>query len=98
MLTRLMQRLTGAHGQRDTTAVAATETYRGFTIHARPRKDEDGWRVAGRIEHTEGGETRGHDFIRADAFPDQQAAVTVTLRKAQQMIDQMGERLFEQGR
>lgn len=98
MLTRLLQRLTGAGADRNTADAAATETYKGFTIHAQPRKDPDGWRVAGRIEDTSGGESRSHDFIRADAFPDQQTAMTVTLRKAQQMIDQMGERLFEQDR
>lgn len=95
MLNRLLERLTGQRGQGQPPADAASETYDGFTIHAAPRKDPDGWRVSGRIERESAAGTQTHHFIRADAFPDQQAAVTVTLRKARQMIDQLGERLFE---
>lgn len=97
MLTRLLQRLTGARPA-ERTAEAATEHYKGYTITAQPRKDPDGWRVAGLIERQTATGSQSHEFIRADAFPDQQAAVTVTLRKAQQMIDQLGDRLFEQTR
>ncbi|MBA1148014.1 hypothetical protein H0Z60_13250 [Ectothiorhodospiraceae bacterium WFHF3C12] len=97
MLTRLLQRLTGER-QAEAPKTAATETYKGFTIHAAPRKDDDGWRVAGRIERETDAGTQSHEFIRADAFPDQDAAVTVTLRKAQQMIDQLGPRVFDQTR
>lgn len=94
MLNRILERLTGQRPRAQATT-AATETYKGFTIHAAPRKDSDGWRVAGRIERESAAGTRTHEFIRADAFPDQQDAVTVTVRKARQMIDQMGESLFD---
>ena len=36
-----------------------------------------------------------HRFIRADSHPVYDDAVTFTLSKARQMIDQMGDRLFD---
>ena len=36
-----------------------------------------------------------HRFIRADSHPGYDDAVTFTLSKARQMIDQMGDRLFD---
>jgi len=95
MLKQLMQRLLGQSGEPRSAEAAVTEQYNGYTIHAMPRKDPDGWRVAGRIEREADGEPRVHEFIRADAFPDREDAVTITLRKGRQMVDQMGERMFE---
>jgi hypothetical protein len=35
-----------------------------------------------------------HKFIRADRFASREDAVEVTIRKARQLIDQQGERIF----
>ena len=76
-------------------ASAEPVTYKEFQITPAPQRAENGWRVAGTISKTgEDGDTRTHDFIRADTVGERDAAIEMTLRKARQTIDEQGERLF----
>lgn len=71
-----------------------SEVYEGFELTAAPLKEANGWRVAGRIAKGEGDARRCHEFVRADVFPSQDDAVDVSLRKARQIVDERGEKVF----
>ncbi len=63
-------------------------------IFAEPMKAEGGYRLAARIEKDIGGETKTHHLIRADIHSAQDEAIAASIAKAQQAIDQLGDRLF----
>ena len=69
--------------------------YNGFTIRAAPFKSEGQYQTAGIIEKEVNGARREHRFIRADRHPSQEDAVSFSLAKARQIVDQMGERVFD---
>ncbi len=64
--------------------------YDGYTIIPAPVQEETGFRVNGTIIKGE----REHQFIRADVLPTADSCADEMIRKAKQMIDQQGERLF----
>ena len=70
------------------------QDYKGFSITPAPEKAADGYRIAALIEKQIEGETRRHTLIRADVIASQEDASAASLRKAQQLIDEQGERLF----
>lgn len=74
-------------------AEPATE-YNGFTIVPAPRQEAGGWSTEGTISKTVDGELLTHHFIRADKTGSREGAVDLTLNKARQTIDQLGERVF----
>ena len=59
-----------------------------------PFKEGANYQTAGTIEKEIDGVRKEHRFIRADSHPGYDDAVSFTIAKARQMIDQMGERLF----
>ena len=69
--------------------------YQGYSIQPTPEQREGGWSTCGIISKTAGGETRSHRFIRADTSASEQGAVELTLRKARQLIDEQGDKLFD---
>ena len=71
--------------------------YNGFTIRATPFKDGGQYQTAGIIEKEIAGARREHKFIRADRHASHEDAAAFSLSKARQMIDQMGDRLFDVG-
>ncbi len=86
----------GGAGGSDAAPAAETEEYKGFRITPEPIPEGGQFRLAARIEaETEDGETRHHHLIRADMLRDRDEAETAALRKARQMIDQQGMRLFD---
>lgn len=68
--------------------------YNGFRIFPAPQPAEGQFRIAARIEGEVNGETRVHELIRADVIRDRDEAVEASIRKAKQMIDEQGSRLF----
>ena len=68
--------------------------YKGFSIEPAPFVEGGQYQTCGMISKEVGGEVRQHRMIRADRFASKDDAVDVTLRKAKQMIDEQGERLF----
>lgn len=89
----LLSKLFGGGGKAPP-AVQATE-YNGFRIYPEPVPEDGQFRLAARIEAEVDGETRTHRLIRADLIRDADEARDAALRKARQMIDQMGSRLFD---
>ncbi|MDJ0821407.1 MAG: HlyU family transcriptional regulator [Paracoccaceae bacterium] len=68
--------------------------YEGFRIYPEPMAEDGQFRLAARIEKEVDGETKEHHLIRADVLRDRESAEEAAIQKAQQMIDQMGDRLF----
>ena len=74
--------------------VAAEETYKEFRIAATPMPEGGQYRLAANVSKSVDGEERTHRLIRADLFQSEDEAATFAIRKAKQMIDEQGERLF----
>jgi hypothetical protein len=69
--------------------------YRGFYILPTPVKDGGQWRIAGQITSTDTNDERIHHFIRSDLLGSVEDATTLTIRKGQLIIDQMGARVLD---
>ena len=69
--------------------------YNGFVIRPAPFKEGANYQTAGTIEKEIDGVRKEHRFIRADSHASMDAAVEFTIAKARQIVDQMGERMFE---
>lgn len=93
MLRDLMKRLFGGGGAAD--PVTATEAYSGFEIQATPIRERDGWRVAGRVVWRRDQDSLEHSFVRADSFPSQDNATSMSLDKGRQLVDERGQSLFD---
>ena len=81
-------------GAGETTRAEASVEYKGYTITAAPEKGPGGWRVAGTISKEVSGGRKVHQFGRADAAPDREAIVAMTIDKAKRTIDEQGDRIF----
>ena len=68
--------------------------YNGFMIAATPYKEGGQWQTCGTVSKTIGGEVKQHRFVRADRFADEDAAADHAILKGQQIVDQLGERVF----
>lgn len=66
------------------------ETYEGFVITPNPAREGSRFRIGATIE--KGGQS--HQLIRADMLETLEEANDASVRKAKQMIDEQGERLF----
>ena len=97
IFSRLMGRLSGAAradsagGERG----AALE-YNGYLIQAAPLREGSQWLTAGFISKTFGDEQKEHRFIRADTHLSKEDAEAFSLTKARLIIDEQGDKLFEQ--
>lgn len=69
--------------------------YKGFRITPTPMSEDGGYRISARIECEVNGETKTHTLIRADVIRDAEECAKASVRKAEQMIDQMGDGLFD---
>jgi hypothetical protein len=85
----------GGSGEAKPAPAAAPVDHKGFAIVAAPMVEGGQFRVAGSISKTIEGAERTHFFIRADVFTDRDEAIAATIRKAQLIIDQNGDRLFQ---
>lgn len=90
----LWSRLFGNSDGPGSTGPEPTE-YEGFLIYPEPVREGSKWRIAARIEKAVGDEVHRHDLIRADTLDSQDEAVDASLRKARQMIDEQGARIFD---
>jgi hypothetical protein len=69
--------------------------YNGFIIRAAPYKAEGQYQTAGIVEKEINGVRKEHKFIRADRHASYDDAVEFSLAKARQIVDQVGERMFD---
>ena len=70
------------------------ETYKEFAIFPAAVKEGGEYRLAARIEKQIGEDLKIHHLIRADTFTAADAANDAGVAKAKQLIDQMGDKLF----
>lgn len=84
----------GASSQAAPTAPKRQIEYNGFVIAATPYKEGGQWQTCGMVTKTVNGEAKQHRFVRADRFADEEAAADHAILKGQQIIDQLGERVF----
>lgn len=91
-----LKKLFGGGSSSDSKPVGPKRTleYNGFTIAATPYKEGGQWQTCGTVTKTVGGEVKEHRFIRADRFADEEAASDHAILKGQQIVDQLGERVF----
>lgn len=75
------------------TAAAAID-HKGFTITATPFRNEGQFQTAGTVTKTIDGVVKEHKFIRADRHASMEDAVTFSLSKGRQIVDEQGDRLF----
>ncbi len=75
-------------------AAAAAIDHKGFTITATPFRNEGQFQTAGTVTKTIDGVVKEHKFIRADRHASMEDAVTFSLAKGRQIVDEQGDRLF----
>lgn len=68
--------------------------YKGFRITPTPMAEGSEFRLCGKIELEQDGQTLSHTLIRADMIRSREAAEEAVILKAKQMIDQQGIGLF----
>lgn len=76
-------------------AASKTLEYKGYIIEARPFKEAGQFQTAGVVTKEVGGERKAHSFIRADRFAAEADAADHALFKGRQIIDQMGDKVFD---
>lgn len=91
----LLKRLFGGGGANKAPATAVVVEYEGYRITPQPSSEGGQYRIGALIEGEVNGETKTHHLIRADMIRDADEAADASIRKAKQMIDQMGARLFD---
>lgn len=68
--------------------------YEGFHIVTMPANEGGQFRVCATISKEIDGEMKEHKLVRADMCSTKEEASDIALRKAQQIIDEQGERIF----
>ena len=91
-----IRRLFGGGNETPAPAAAADAVaYKGFQIIPQPQKQAGGFLTAGLIVlETETGR-REHRFVRADTHSSADDARQFIILKAQRLIDEQGQRLFQ---
>ena len=84
----------GSSGEAAAPKASRTLEYNGFVIAATPYKEGGQWQTCGTVSKAIDGALKEHRFIRADRFADEESAVDHTIMKGQQIVDQMGDRIF----
>ena len=72
-----------------------SEVFDGFTVTAMPMAEGSQFRLSAEISKEIDGATKTHRLIRADLFMSSDEANAAAFRKAQQVIKEQGERLFD---
>jgi len=89
----LKKAMTGAPSQ-SAEVRGETVEYKGYQLTPTPIPESGQYRVSGIIVKPGDPEQR-HTFIRSDLVAGEQEACNFTLVKAQLMIDQLGDQLFQ---
>ena len=90
----LLSRLFGG-GKDAPAAQREAVEHNGFLIYPEPLRQGGQFLTAGTIAKDYPDGRKEHRFIRADSHPAYDDAVTFTVSKARQIIDQVGERMFD---
>jgi hypothetical protein len=70
--------------------------YKGYRIQPGPYRNNNGaYQTAGTIEKDTPDGVKRHEFVRADTYDSRDDAISFTISKAKQVIDQLGDRMFK---
>lgn len=75
-------------------SASASVEHEGYQITPTPMKEGGQYRLAGTISIDVDGETKSHQFIRADLFPSADECSEACIRKAKQVIKEQGMGIF----
>ena len=75
--------------------VLSTLEHNGYRISAAPFREGGQFQTAGTISKEFPNGMKEHRFIRADRFASAEEAASFALSKGRQIIDQLGDRIFE---
>jgi len=95
-IRRLFARASAAAAEAAPQSRSAPEAYKDFMIRPAPRREGSQWLTAGVISKDGPDGRREAEFVRSDMFASRDDAEACALVKARQIIDEQGERLFEQ--
>ena len=91
----LMNSLRNLFGSGGTTeSMHEAVEYQGYLIRPAPQRQASGWNTAGVISKEFADGVKEHSFVRVDTHSSQDDAVAFSVIKAQQIIDEQGDRLF----
>ena len=82
----------GATG--DAAPAASAVDYQGYRITPAPQRQGSGWNTAGVIAKEFPDGVKEHRFVRVDTHMSKDDAVSFSITKAQQIIDEQGDRIF----
>lgn len=69
--------------------------YNGYQITPTAKPHNGQFLTSGYIRKGEGENQQEHHFIRADTHASADSAITFSVQKARQIIDEQGDRMFE---
>ncbi|HVY42268.1 MAG TPA: HlyU family transcriptional regulator [Hyphomicrobiaceae bacterium] len=87
-------RLAGGAGAASNGPAIPPVEYNGYRIRPAPYLSNNQYQTAGSIEKDTPEGVKEHKFIRADTYANRDDAITFTIAKAKQIIDQQGDRIF----
>jgi hypothetical protein len=90
----LWSRFGGGETKHEPDAAAEAVEYKGFRIRPAPYLSKGQFQTAGVIEKDFGTETKEHRFVRAETHATKDDAVSFSVAKARQIIDEQGDRIF----
>lgn len=90
-LSSLFGKLFGGSGGSNAEPEEEPVEHKGMLVIAAPMKEGSQYRTAGFIEKREGETVQRTPYIRADNHTSRDAAVTHTIAKGKQLIDEQGE-------
>ncbi|MGI9488745.1 MAG: HlyU family transcriptional regulator [Geminicoccaceae bacterium] len=93
-----LKSLFGGEGGGQSAQASDPVEYDGFQIQPAPERRDGGWNTAGVISKMVDGEPKEHRFIRVDTHSNLDDAVSFSVTKAQQIIDEQGDDLFRSKR
>ena len=85
----------GGGGGSGEAAAGEPVDYKGFTIRPAPQRTASGWNTAGVISKPSADGVRETPFVRVDTHMSRDDAIVFSVTKAQQIIDEQGERIFK---
>lgn len=95
MALGFLRKLFGGTSEAQEPTVAREVEYNGYVIQPAPKPQGGQFVTAGSIRKAAAdGSYREQTFIRADTHASRDDAVEHSIRKAKQLIDEQGERLF----
>lgn len=98
LLGSLKSLFSGGGGDGGAEAPGEAVEYQGFKIQPAPERREGGWNTAGIITKTIDGELKENRFIRVDTHSNRDEAISFSIVKAQQIINEQGDLLFKSRR